>query len=220
MKPIFTLIFFQLSILSYGQTKFDGLYCSSNNIATHCISLTEDSLFEYNWSGCMNKLKGKGTYKINKKNIILNFISVDTLTNSFQLKEVSNCDTNDYLTINFFSIDKESYDTISFVTVLLTNLSGELVAAQQTNIYGIATFKIPKSKEAYIIKAHFTGYKDFSISGILADKCKDLTVKFAYGDNSIIENGTQFKYEFRTNRKKQIISLENKDGLVLWKIRE
>lgn len=212
MRRPYTILFILFSFTSFGQEKLKGTYCSPADFVGYCLTFKNDSLFEYSSWSCLSSEKGNGTYKQDKNKLTLNFISDDTLKNSFAIKE-TNCNTTDSITLTFLIIDKETNEALPFANIWLTGLPNE-TKGTLTDINGNASIKVKSPKKEFEINISYVGYKRSSYK-INADNCKDIKVYLANSFNNFVENGTKWEYKIKKTDPNKLTLRQDKFDIIL-----
>ncbi len=197
LKLILIIVFLHAQEV-FGQTKLEGRFCTPPSMGGYCITFYGDSLFDYQHWGCMSNTFGKGIYSINKKELILNFKSKDTLSNSFEIND-STCLTKDSVTIQFLILDKKTNQPIAFAIVSINN-STNIIKGIRTNLNGVAYLKLKKSKQVFELRVKDFGHRNFTFKTKL-DKCKDLKINLAETSGGTIEDGIIWKYRIKKIEK-------------------
>lgn len=190
MKHLFTIFFLHLFVISAAQIKLKGAYCTSKSWVNRCVVFKNDSLFDYYYLDCLNDIEAQGTYKINKKKLVLTFGDPRKPKSSFTVKD-TNCNQTDNIEFNFFAIDANSKESIPGVTIRLNN-DQEIGA---TGINGIAVLNVQKGDKEFNVDVSCVGCSGFTFK-LKSDNCKKILVNLAVS-GSFIEDGTQQEYKIK-----------------------
>jgi len=195
MKHVFTIFFLHLFAISFAQIKLQGAYCTYKNLVSRCVVFKNDSLFDYYYRDCLDDLEIHGTYKINKKKLVLTFGV--TGQSSFAVKDTI-CKLSENSELNFLVKDLNTKEFVPYITVAvngkplgLTNLSGNLV------------LRVPRSNEEFEVALSYVGYQTFTFK-LKPDRCKNILVSLAGSSDFGFANWTQEEYKIKRrgiNRK-------------------
>ncbi len=191
MRRFLTLLFLLCSLLSFGQAKPEGTYCSPPDLYGYCLTFKSGSLFEYNWASCTGAETGRGTYEIENNHLTLHFISDDAPKKSFEIKD-ANCGSNDQITFTFLIVEEETNEPLPYANISLAG-SRDDTPEILSDLNGSATLSLEKTDKETEIKISFLGYKAVSFK-INADKCKDIKISLENSFIHRIADGTEREY--------------------------
>jgi|JI10StandDraft_1071094.scaffolds.fasta_scaffold274949_1 hypothetical protein len=216
MRQLFTVLLFSLSLVSFGQQKLNGTYCTPSGFVGYCFTFKLDSLFEYfSWT-CLGGENGKGIFKLNNDKLIFNFIDEDPVKNYFKTNQ-TNCNEVDSITLNFVVFDLTTDETITFPEILLTGSENETLKTSG-NVDGIAKIKVKKSTVKSEIKVSYTGFKSFSFS-IYTESCQDIKV-YLIPHNNQVKAGTKWEYSIIKFDKSSLTLREDELDILFTKARK
>ena len=191
MKGLITILCLFISNFSFSQKRLDGTYCSRTDFVGYCLNFKNDSLFEYSSWTCMGGKKGNGIYRLDGKQLTLNFVTKDCFKSSYSFIEGA-CSENDSTTLTFLFMDYENNYTIPFVEVSVQD-SVSISTIKSADVEGNCRLKVKKSTEELQITLKYAGYEKFSFK-INADNCKDIKVNLLFILDK--ECGKERKWEF------------------------
>jgi hypothetical protein len=201
---------------SFSQSKIEGVYCTEHqlNDFSNCFTFTDNSEFRYEESGDLGiQRKGSGTYKIVKKQLILNY-------NKTKVKYSS------YHRISFWKSDKDSISLkfkISDIrgkrikgAIIIIDLKTKIGLKVDSN--GIANIKLKKSTLKNKITVNHLGFWTHTFDLIL-DKNYDIEINLNNGDNPALIKDKIIMYQIIENYNGNLVlkNGEEKNKLYLRK---
>lgn len=183
----------------------------STGFTGECITFLDSNKFEYKFFSCTGGKIGKGNYKLNRKDLVLNFEN-DTIGLRKRIKVDTSNSLSDSVLMSFNLFNYELNKKLAFVNITFLTKKG-LIKGFTTNLEGKCEVLMEKSKEEINLKFSVLGYEILYIP-VVIDKNYDFNIKLKYRSETYY-NGSIKKYKIKRKRKK-VITLKAENNWSVW----